>query len=181
MAPQSRGSANKAVFAALALIIVGVIVLEVLSAMAGPPPGSATVVSTSACTTSQPGTVFIMVSNASKSPVAAAVVSATNVPAYCGGSAAVAQKTTTFVTDGDTIWYSLPGQDNEGYTFAVRYQGQSYGFSIVLVPLSTTCAILYVPSGTANVTDITEPSCPIPSITTTTSPSQLPASPDSES
>ena len=70
------------------------------------------------------------------------------------------------MTDGNTVWYSLPGQDNEGYTFGVRYQGQTYGFSIVLEPLSTTCATLYLPSGVTNVTESFEPRCPLPAVAT---------------
>lgn len=186
MAPRGGGSSSPIVLATLAAIIAGVLVLEVLSAAAGPPPllGPATTtsqVNTSMCTTVQPGTVFITVaSDTNQSPVAAALVTATNVPGYCGDNPAVAQTTITFLTDGNTIWYSLSGQDNEGYTFSVRYQGQTYGFSIVLEPLSTTCAILYVPSGTANVTQTIEPSCPLLAATTSSPSSQESASLASE-
>lgn len=78
---------NTMLFATLALVIVGVIILEILGAVSGPPsPGPVTSLgSTSTCTAVQPGVVFIsVVSDTNQTPVAAAVVSATNVPGYCG-------------------------------------------------------------------------------------------------
>ena len=164
------------VFTTLAAIIVGVVVLEVLSAMSGPPPAgpaATSLSSTSTCTIAQPGLVFISVaSDSNQTPVPAAIVTATNVPAYCGDYSANNQTTVTFVTDGDTTWYPLPGHDNEGYTFAVRYQGQTFGFDIVLEPLSTTCATLYVPSGMTNVTENSAPDCPLPTTATASSSQQ---------
>ncbi len=108
--------------------------------------------------TGQAGGAFLRVlSDSTQTPVVGAQVSATNKPAYCGSnqyttnSPANSQTTITFTTNS-TEWYSLDTLNNVGYSFTVRYSGQSYTLTIDLRPVSATCATLYVPSGKTNST-----------------------------
>ena len=117
------------------------------------------------CTiTGEPAGVFFRVlSDSNQTPVAGALVVATNQPADCGTSQATAERTVNLTTSAATQWYPLDSNDNFGYSFLVAYSGQTYAFQASLRPASVTCATLYVPSGKTNVT-ITEfqGSCPLP-------------------
>jgi len=109
--------------------------------------------------TGQPGPLFLRIaSDSDQAPVPGAQVTATNQPAYCGnalGSSPATGQTSLAFTTNDTEWYSLPSGNDAGYSFVVRYSGQSYSFTADLRPLSVTCATLLVPSGKTSVT-ITE-------------------------
>ena len=104
----------------------------------------------------EPAGIFVRVlSDSSQTPVAGALVIATNEPASCGTSLATGQRTINFTTSAATQWYPLNSNDNLGYSFLVAYSGQTYTFHATLRPVSVTCATLYVPSGRTNTT-ITE-------------------------
>jgi len=109
--------------------------------------------------TGEPAGIFVRVlSDSGQTPVAGALVIATNEPAYCGTSPptpATAQRTVNFTTSSSTQWYPLNNNDDSGYSFIVAYSGQTYTFHASMAPLSTTCVTLYVPSGRTNTT-ITE-------------------------
>lgn len=144
-------------------------------------PGPTTTTTTSfECTiTGQPGPIFVRVlSDSNQTPVAGAVVKATNNPAYCGSVPAAQQETTSFTTTASTQWYSLNSENNAGYSLVVTYQGQTYTFTANLRPLSATCATIYVPSGRTSVSiEGFETSCASTSTSTTSSSSQqVPAS-----
>jgi len=103
------------------------------------------------------GAFLRILSDSTQAPVVGAQVSATNKPDYCGSnqyttnSPANIQTTITFTTNS-TEWYSLDTFNNAGYSFTVRYSGQSYTLTIELRPISATCATLLVPSGVTNST-----------------------------
>ena len=132
---------------------------------------------TFSCTiTGQPGGILLRVlSDANDTPIAGAVVNATNKPAFCNYSPATTQTTKTFTTNGHTNWYSLNSDNNLGYSFVVTYMDHTYQFTANLAPVSITCATLYVPSGHTDI-QIGEfqTSCPLP--TTSSSSSQQSAS-----
>jgi hypothetical protein len=103
------------------------------------------------------GAFLRVLSDSTQTPVIGAQVSATNEPAYCGSnqyttnSPANIQTTITFTTNS-TEWYSLDTFNDAGYSFTVKYSGQSYTLTIDLRPISATCATLYIPSGRTNST-----------------------------
>jgi hypothetical protein len=98
------------------------------------------------------GAFLRVLSDSTQAPVVGAQVYATNKPAYCDSSTpAMSQSTITFTTNS-TEWYSLDTLNNAGYSFVVKYSGQSYSFTINLEPISGTCATLFVPSGHTNST-----------------------------
>lgn len=120
-----------------------------------PTPVGTTSMSIVCSISGQPGSFLLRIlSDSTQTPVAGAQVSATNKPAYCGSSPATIQTTTTFTTNS-TEWYSFDTTNNAGYSFTVRYSGQSYTLTADLRPISTTCATLFIPSGRTNTT-ITE-------------------------
>lgn len=92
-----------------------------------------------------------ILSDTSKTPISGAEVKATNQPALCDNTPATKQATVTFTTS-DTEWYSLPSDNNAGYSFTVSYSGQDYNFTATLRPVSITCATLFIPSDKTNVT-----------------------------
>ncbi len=112
----------------------------------------------------QPDAFYLrVVSDSNQTPIAGAQVTATNEP-YCVST----QSTLTFTTN-TTEWYSLPSQNNAGYSFAVEYSGQTYDFTASLRPISVTCESLYIPSGLTNATIIAgQSSCPSTIMTTST-------------
>lgn len=119
------------------------------------------------------GIEFRIIYDVNSTPVIGAKVYATNKPALCGNAPATTQSTTTITTTGNE-WYSLPSDNNAGYSFIVSYSGQNYTFSSNLQPVSMTCATLFVPSGKTNMT-ITEFSSTCETTTTSTSSIALPA------
>jgi hypothetical protein len=92
-----------------------------------------------------------ILSDSTLQPILGATVRATNSPAQCNYALATTQTSTTFTTDGKS-WFTLPTDNNAGYSFVISYSNQTYRFSASLAPLSITCATLYVPSGKTNVT-----------------------------
>lgn len=95
-----------------------------------------------------------ILSDSTSTPIVAAQVDATNQPAYCGSSPpiqATSQTTATFQTTTNE-WYSLPSDNNAGYSLIVTYSGQTYNLTATLRPVTITCATLYIPSGHSNVT-----------------------------
>ena len=114
----------------------------------------------------QPGPFYFrVVTDSSLIPIAGAEVAATNRPALasCNESPphpATSQTTLTFMTNS-TEWYSLNSQNNAGYSFVVKYSGQTYSLTADTRPASVTCAILYIPSGKTNITiNQFQTSCP---------------------
>jgi hypothetical protein len=132
---------------------------------------------TTCIVSSSPGPFFVrVVSDSDQTPIAGAMVTATSetTTVSCSGLAdGTSQIALSFITNG-TEWYQLPTSNMDpyiGYSIAVAYAGQTDNFNASLsFPPSVTCATLYLPSGTTNVTMTSEtfPSgCPS-SITTTT-------------
>lgn len=97
------------------------------------------------------GLALRILSNSTLQPVVGATVFATNTPASCNNTPATTQTTMKFTTNG-TIWYSLPTVNDGGYSFGVGYSNQYYNFSAPILPVSVTCATLYLPSGKTNIT-----------------------------
>lgn len=127
---------------------------------------SITRTSASCVISGQPGPLFLrVVSDSNETPVAGAVVTATNESAYCGGLPATSETSETFTTNS-TEWYSLDSENSAGYSFTVKYQGQTYDFSASLAPVTETCATLFVPSGQTSVS-MEEFQTTCPSTTTT--------------
>jgi hypothetical protein len=130
--------------------------------------------STSCTVALQPGPFFLrIVSDANQTPVAGVRVTATSQPATvsCDGSAplpATNQTKLAFTTNGTIEWYSLPSQNDAGYSLVISYTGRSYNFTARLSTFSETCASLYLPSGRTDVT-VTEfqTTCPSTASTTT--------------
>jgi hypothetical protein len=140
-------------------------------------PASSTTVTTTTSTgcsiTGQPGPVFVRVLwDSNQTPVAGALVKATDEPAYCGSTPANGQVTASFTTTSGTQWYSLSSENNAGYSFVVTYLGQTYTFTASLRPLSATCATLYVPSGRTSVSILGLQSSCTSATTTSTSSSE---------
>ena len=119
------------------------------------------------------GIEFRIIYDVNSTQVIGAKVYATNDPALCGNAPATAQLTTTISTTGKE-WYSLPSDNNAGYSFSVSYSGQNYTFSANLQPVSMTCATLFVPSGKTNTT-IIEFGSTCETTTTSTSAVAMPA------
>ena len=166
-ATHSHGMRRRTTAAILLIVVVavvGALSYLFLSSSSVPPLNTSPtpVTTTTFCSiTGQAGGAFLRIlSDSTQVPVVGAQVSAANKPAYCGSnsyttdSPATSQTTITFTTNS-TEWYSLNTLNNAGYSFVVKYSGQSYTLTIDLRPVSTTCATLLVPSGHTNST-ITE-------------------------
>lgn len=102
--------------------------------------------------TGQPNGIELRVlSDSALAPVRGVQVKATNLPAHCGESQATQQRTTNFTTTSKE-WYSLPSNNNVGYSFVITYSSQTYNITASLSPITMTCATLFIPSGQSNVT-----------------------------
>ena len=116
---------------------------------------SLSAVSTVCYVQGQPAGFFIRIlSDSAFTPVVGVKVMATNNPALCNSTPATKQTTVTFTTNSNE-WYTLPSDNNAGYSFMVTYSSQKYNFTASLRPLSVTCATLFITSGRTNIT-ITE-------------------------
>jgi len=93
-----------------------------------------------------------ILSNSTGEPVSGVVVTATNSPALCNGFPTTTQSETEFTTNSSTEWYSLPTGNDGSYSLALSYLDENYTLQASLMPMFTTCATLYLPSGTTNVT-----------------------------
>lgn len=104
------------------------------------------------------GLMIRIVSDSTLQPVVGAIINATNNPALCDGTTATTQTSISFTTNG-TMWYTLPTENDDSYTFNVNYTGQIYHLTAGLEPMALTCATLDVPSGRTNVTTLFQSSC----------------------
>jgi hypothetical protein len=140
------------------VVVAGVLGYAYFAIASAPPSVPSTsptpVTKTTFCSiTGQPAGAFLRIlSDSTRTPIAGAQVSATNRPAYCDSSSPATSQTTIAFTTNSTEWYSLDTLNNAGYSFVVKYSGQTYTLTVDLRPVSGTCATLFIPSGRTNST-----------------------------